>query len=202
MVLKQKHVHKKNEIQSQIFLAFLKIASWTSGMLISNQWTACKGPSFFRRGWGDLFFSCSDDRVISSHTVSANSTYSSGSYQSILSLISNKTIHGPQSKPMYHFWPHFRASSVTPAIISIFCVLLMLHWRLDGQLQHRWDSFPCNFQPDKKRNVWEMVELNSSLHQNFNNDCLLSTNSVHNRSRESILLPAVSVRWHVLWVIP
>ena len=69
----------------------------------------------------------------------------------------------------------------------------MLHWRLDGQLQHRWDTFPCNFQLDKKRNVWEMVDLNSHLHQNFNNHCLYSTNSVHNRSRKSILLPAVSV---------
>ena len=87
------------KVNPKYFLPFLKIASWTSGILISNQWTACRGPSFLEGGAQVIFFPCSDDRVIiiSSHTVIANSTYSSGSYQSILSLISNKTIHGPQS---------------------------------------------------------------------------------------------------------
>ena len=96
MVLQQKHVHKKNGIQSQIFLAFLK-NSFLNFCYSHFQPVNCMQRTVFfgRRGSGD--FSCSDDRVISSHTVIANSTYSSGSYQSILSLISNKTIHGPQS---------------------------------------------------------------------------------------------------------
>jgi len=96
MVLQQKHVHKKNEIQSQIFLAFLK-NSFLNFRYSHFQPVNCMQRTVFfgRRGSGD--FSCSDDHVISSHTVIANSTYSSGSYQSILSLISNKTIHGPQS---------------------------------------------------------------------------------------------------------
>ena len=121
MVLKQKHVHKKNEIQPQIFLAFFKNSFLNFRYSHFQPVNYMQRTVFFGRGSGDLFFSCSDDSVISSHTVIANSTYSSGSYQSIFSLISNKTIHGPQSKSMYRFWPHFRASSevaVEPAITS------------------------------------------------------------------------------------
>ena len=72
----------------------IQIASWTSAILISNQWTTGRAPSFWKGGLKWFFFPRSGDRVIPSHTVIANLL---GSYQGVLSLIRNKTICGPQS---------------------------------------------------------------------------------------------------------